>query len=433
MKLHKFRLIAVIAFFSFSAKGQQQSQSRLKVGDFVPEIEFNIVLNSPYDNLKLSDFRGKIVILDYWNKWCGSCLEAFPKLQILQKKYKDQIIIIPVSFLHKQQTVKDFLSSRKKLGLETKLPFAVFENIENDLFKLLPTVAYPHCVWIDKAGKVLSISSTEYINDENIQRSLKGDKLDMPERDFQMDFNDSKPLLTEDNGGPDTAFIYRSLLTEFNNSISYMINKEFDSKRKRAYAFNQSALELIKYSLYKGVSKDPYNQYVVFDQIKINDFTFKGNENERYKWQQKNLYCYDLILPPQFTNDQVFNIMHEDLNRFFNIRSSLKTQWTNCLVLRRLDSIDRVKSRIGNLDLKYSADKMNISMKGVNISTLIKAIKTDGAPIIMDETKYANLIDIKIKVSRPFDLEAINAQLIKKGLVLHSEKRQINMIVITNK
>lgn len=433
MKTLKCIILAVIAFLSLSTSGQQQRRSKLKVGDVVPDIDLNMILNSPYRNLKLSDFRGKIVILDYWNKWCGSCLEAFPKLQILQKKYKDQVVIIPVSFLHKQQVVKDFLSNRKKLGLEIKLPFVVFENTQNKLFELLPTVGYPHCIWINKAGKVLSISSTEYINDDNIQRSLKGEKLEMSERDFQMDFNNSKPLLTGGNGGTDTAFVYRSLLTKFNNSINYTINKEFDSNRKRVYAFNQSSLELIKYSLYKGVSKDPYNQYVVFDGINTNDFIFNGSKNERYKWEQKNQYCYDLILPPEFPDDQVFNVMHEDLSRFFNIRSSLEIQWTNCLVLRRIDTIDRIKSKTGKLDLSYSADKTNISMKGATIPTLISFITMEDSPIIIDDTKYTSLIDIKINISKPFNLEVINAQLIKNGLKLLNEKRQINMIVITTK
>lgn len=433
MKTLKFIILVVIAFSSLSTLSQQQKRLKLKVGDVVPDIDFNMVLDSPYRNLKLSDFRGKIVILDYWNKWCGSCLEAFPKLQILQQKYKDQVVIIPISFLHKQQVVKDFLSNRKKLGLEIKLPFVVFENTQNKLFELLPTVGYPHCIWINKEGKVLSQSSTEYINDDNIQRSLKGEKLEMPERDFQMDFNNSKPLLTGGNGGTDTAFVYRSLFTKFNNRINYTINKEFDSNRKRVYALNQTALELIKYSLYKGVSKDPFNQHIVFDQINTNDYVFNGDKDEKYKWEQQNQHCYELILPPEFTNDEVFNIMHEDLDRFFKIKSFCEMRSVNCLVLRRIDSIDHIKSRTGNFDLSYSANKTNISMKGIAIPTLISFITMENSPIIIDDTKYTNLIDIKINISKPFDLEVLNVQLIKSGFKLFNEKRQINMIVITNK
>jgi thiol-disulfide isomerase/thioredoxin len=40
--------------------------------------------------LKLSDFRGKVVVLDFWADWCGFCREMYPQQQELVQRYKSR-------------------------------------------------------------------------------------------------------------------------------------------------------------------------------------------------------------------------------------------------------------------------------------------------------------------------------------------------------
>jgi thiol-disulfide isomerase/thioredoxin len=43
---------------------------------------------------RLSDYRGKVVIMDFWATWCGPCLRAMPGLQALHESYKDDDVVI---------------------------------------------------------------------------------------------------------------------------------------------------------------------------------------------------------------------------------------------------------------------------------------------------------------------------------------------------
>jgi thiol-disulfide isomerase/thioredoxin len=48
-------------------------------------------------NVRLSDLRGKIVLLNFWTTWCPACVSEMPELIALQKKRKDDLAIIGVS------------------------------------------------------------------------------------------------------------------------------------------------------------------------------------------------------------------------------------------------------------------------------------------------------------------------------------------------
>lgn len=59
--------------------------------------------------LKLSDYKGKVVILDFWDTWCPPCRKEIPDFIELYKKYKENVIIIGAAFAQKgKKAVKDF-------------------------------------------------------------------------------------------------------------------------------------------------------------------------------------------------------------------------------------------------------------------------------------------------------------------------------------
>ena len=50
------------------------------------------------DEVKLSDYLGKVVILDFWATWCAPCRKGIPDLISIQNEYKDDLVVIGISF-----------------------------------------------------------------------------------------------------------------------------------------------------------------------------------------------------------------------------------------------------------------------------------------------------------------------------------------------
>jgi len=114
---------------------------------------------------KLADFRGKVVLLDFWATWCGPCKFTYPKLRDWHQQYRDQgLVIIGITNFYGQmeghhasrQEETDYLRQYKK---ENKLPygFAVSDSRANETN--YSVLSIPMSFLIDRRGRVRFITS----------------------------------------------------------------------------------------------------------------------------------------------------------------------------------------------------------------------------------------------------------------------------------
>jgi thiol-disulfide isomerase/thioredoxin len=85
----------------------------LPLGTTVPEIEFTTLAGEK--KMKLSDLRGKVVVLDFWSTDCGPCQEPMAKLQTLRQTHpdwQDKVALVPLSIDDTLKIVRDHVNQR---------------------------------------------------------------------------------------------------------------------------------------------------------------------------------------------------------------------------------------------------------------------------------------------------------------------------------
>jgi thiol-disulfide isomerase/thioredoxin len=114
--------------------------------------------------IKLSELRGRVVLVDFWYDWCGWCVAAFPVMSGWHEKYKDAgLVIIGVTDLQTTngggEGAANKLAFLRKFKREQRVPygFAVAEGAADNI----PTYGvsiFPTSVLIDRRGAVRLIS-----------------------------------------------------------------------------------------------------------------------------------------------------------------------------------------------------------------------------------------------------------------------------------
>jgi thiol-disulfide isomerase/thioredoxin len=124
-------------------------QDNQGIGMLAPEFAVRLIGGRDFSH---SQWRGKVVLIDFWATWCPFCIETFPELKKLHQKYN------PLGFeILGVSLDQDFKALRKYIQRE-KLPWPVSfsgrEWGEDDTAKLLGVEMIPASFLIDKTGKL---------------------------------------------------------------------------------------------------------------------------------------------------------------------------------------------------------------------------------------------------------------------------------------
>lgn len=106
--MRKFLLAAFISFaFSMSATAADMSKMKTWSGGEPPLLALESLDGKQH---QLTDYRGKVVVLNFWATWCAPCIEEMPSFERLAKRLKgEKFALLTVNFGEKPGRIKPFL------------------------------------------------------------------------------------------------------------------------------------------------------------------------------------------------------------------------------------------------------------------------------------------------------------------------------------
>src|SRR6218665_3012751 len=201
-------IVFILLFFNSNAA---YSQHALKIGDPLPDITVNDVIHHTDGEIKLSAYKGQLLILDFWATWCSPCIAMLPKTDSLQKAFKDEVVFLPVTYQSAEDVNKLLNRSKKLSGFG--LPIVVNDKVLHQYF---PHKELPHYVWIDQNGIVKAITGHTEVTASNIRAQLRDNTVALEEkRDVIVKYNRDQPLLLGNLGITRERITYETTFCDY--------------------------------------------------------------------------------------------------------------------------------------------------------------------------------------------------------------------------
>lgn len=430
-----------VAKASFIKSSPSQSYSTpgteaLSIGDKIPDVKFNEVVNYKTKRAKFSQLKKKLTILDFWSTSCSACIKLFPHMQSLQDEFKDQLQIILVN--GKTQLWQDNEAKAKRIldrlktnaGVDIYLPIVM--NCE-ELDGYFPWVRIPHEVWIDQSGTVIAITGAAEVNASNIQAILDGKKVSMRTKN-DISFDLQKQTLAE--------LIYSNSVFANPISCSIFIKGQIDglgngqglrhadspySKLYSGLFIKNMPLNDIYKSIYRDKLSFPDNQIFIESKDSLKFKAINYDDTSAYS----NVYSYDITVPP-INFDDLLMYAQQDLEKTFHVTVLNEKRTIKCLVVRSTFQLKSSFTKGG--DQLFIMDELsskkyvrNYPMKDF-LSELNR--KYFNVPLL-DETG----LTVNVDIDMPSELtqENIIAALKSAGFDIREEQREIKVAIIKDK
>jgi len=100
------------------------------------------------ENLKLSELRSQVVLINFWASWCGPCRKEMPLLDQLYQQYK------PLGFTVLGVNVEEDPAQARTLLSKVPVSFPIVFDGANSVSKLYNVIAMPTTVIVDRNGNM---------------------------------------------------------------------------------------------------------------------------------------------------------------------------------------------------------------------------------------------------------------------------------------
>ncbi|MFC0776013.1 TlpA family protein disulfide reductase [Terrimonas alba] len=421
--MHTLKYIAQIGLVLITIQTHSQ-QKQLSIGDKLPLLTLPNTINNKSGHLNFADYKGKSIILDFWNQRCAPCIAAFPHLDSLQQQFDNDIQLILVNKESKDSTI-NFFARRKKIKMPS-LPMITGDTLLSSMF---PSEGYPYHVWIDRNGTISYFSGGYNTTVKHISDFLEGTKLKLKNPTFTKR-NDNPAMNTTMQKG----LIYYSAISRCSNEldIGNVMGEIINEGKAVKLSVNcSSVLDLYKLAFEEKGKYSFAAQYSLNLQVADkHSYIPPLNNNKMDDWLDNHAFNYQLIVPAAMANNR-FKIMQQDLQRFFDLDAKIEIRKVKSLVLKHTRSMSSsIKPVLLNGDSAFHFINQPLS----DLINFLEGWIAYEYPFIneLDEMILINAI-VKASSVTPLNPSSLMQDLHFSGLELCWEERDMPVLSLSQK
>ncbi|MFC0317964.1 MULTISPECIES: TlpA family protein disulfide reductase [Olivibacter] len=383
----------------------------LQIGDTIPEALWHMPLQTVKagragsTTITLNDYRGKLIILDFWATWCVPCVKSLKKLDSLKTMLGQDVIVIPTGY-ESEAKVSNLLQRQ-----HIELPSVYGDTV---LKRYFPHQIVPHQVWI-KDNKLRVISDADFTNLANIKKVLMGDSI---EGDVKNDFLYQQAFLQLNNayGKRLGNAVYYTALTGYvpqMNAVSNIVTNTINKTRRITF-INHSLYTLCKNAL--SLDWLLPNRMLFIGVDKKSAFYDESCGLTIDEWRKQYAVSYEGALIQGMGANELKERLFQDLHTFKGIVVRIEERKENCYLLQKSKPFN--KTNIGKVAFMTQKRLLNLLNRQSTVPILDATELEDDAPFP------------KISVSDVKSLEDFNKVLAPIGLRLKPAKRKLSFLIV---
>lgn len=399
LKLIALHICLLVVFGTLHAQTNPKVDfsKALKVGDnFIPPSSVQL-MRGQVKKIDWKALENKVVILDFFDTFCGTCIQSMPELQELQHKLGDKLQIFNVAWQDKATLDKFYATNEFLKENHVNLPVIYADTYLKERF---PHQSAPHVIFLFK-GKIHAITGNRLVTEENILKLYNTGTVSVPLKD---DFGKGDLAGQIDNASQKNR--EGVWITGYQDGVpaeSMRIKKDSISGLIKTSFYNVSIYDAIQFTWAK--IRGTQAQYIPRAERRI----LKVKDPNRYvdlsnmgdMWYSENAICYERLDKIERPDSARARMVLNDLHNFFGIRSYKTMQEIDCLIFKPCP----VKP--------YTGKTLEKAMNYANSSVL--AVMTDLGeqfPPVLDLVHSKE----KIKIAPYANLEEFNEQLAAYGI-----------------
>ncbi|HXB28984.1 MAG TPA: TlpA disulfide reductase family protein [Puia sp.] len=425
-------IVALFFICNLVPKANATVHQAPNIGKLCPDFKLTNLVNSKKKQVTLKDFRGKWLMIDFWANGCPACVEKMPKVNRLQQMFRKDLTVLLIGYndyQYDRHIKKMYLQIQDRLHLQM---LAAFDSV---LLRRWNAYSLPHIYLIDPMGVVYTITPGVDLDSAKIRQLIDGKKPSFQLYGYTRKYDWQHPLLINNNGGPDTGFVYRSLLTRYVDEDPIWWNDigNYIEKNKTGFQITGASLsKLYQYAYFGkvnwGLNDTFYSKVSPELDLEISD----SSDFKKIDFKTLNLFNYSLFVPPGKANvNYLMQVLQRELKNYFGYEASIENREMPCWLLQ-LRKDTTVLFKPTKSTRSFYEDAMGMQIDSGQLAELIFGL-SDFCPLdrltIYDETGINYPIDIEFKAFLT-DFNEVQQELHNHGLELVRGKKWMKTIVI---
>lgn len=327
MKTHLKNTLLLLLMLACSSRSFSQDEGH--IGSKCENLALGTIVVSPASTIKnanLYDYKGKLVIFDFGNLGCHSCIRALPAMNAMQEKFGSKIQIFWVCSPDSEARVKDFLQNNP-IGKTLKIP-VIAGNAE--LTKYFQVHFFPKEIWIAPDDTIRGFTPAQYVDSANIAKLLSGQKVNWPVYN-QLKYDYKQGILTLNSKNmPQLSTpkaidysVFTGHLAEIPQRPTMVVDSVNNKKHYRIV--NYPVLFMYAWLLSENHPWTMTPSRALIATRDSSKFFYKRKYGYEAEWDTAHRFCYEFsvrkaIAPAQF-DQKVLN----DLNYYTGLNAQLQT------------------------------------------------------------------------------------------------------------